>query len=278
MMVDGIRATLPRCFCPGLSSPRMYCEYVSSRSEANAERVATAAERTVAAGTARLLAAWSQGSPVPDGADRRCEGIADFAARRAQVWQVPLFTAGLAAEFIEKHQAADDSDMAQLAEPQEMLYDGANAYVHVAGNWTGFFLGDRDGPRAVNDPLWPLDVLFGAQDAVEVGAEEVRGVAVTHYRVTIDLARADAALAAGVTVPTGPYRALSRVPAEVWLDSAGQSRRIAVATERAAGDDQVPIWSIVELWDFGVNADIVPPTPAEVVPPREAYRQTSGTP
>lgn len=44
-----------------------------------------------------LFAAWSQGSPVPDQADRRREGIADFAARRARVRQVPLFTAGPAA-------------------------------------------------------------------------------------------------------------------------------------------------------------------------------------
>lgn len=250
---------------------------MSSQGEASAAHVAGAAERTVAAQTARLFAAWSQ-DPVPDPADRRCEGTADFAGRRARVRQVPLFTAGLAAELIERHHGADGDDLAQLGEPQEMVYDGANAYWHVGDRWTGFFLGDRDGPRTVNDPLWPLDAMFGAQNAVEVGAEEVRGVPVTRYRVRIDLARADAALPAGVTVPTGPYRELSQVPAEVWLDSAGQCRRIAVATERTAGDDQVPIWSIVELWDFGVHADIVPQSPAEVVPPREAYRETPSPP
>jgi hypothetical protein len=78
-------------------------------------------------------------------------------------------------------------------------------YVRVGANWSGFFLGDTGGPRGVNDPLWPLDTLFGVRDAVEIGAEGVRGVPVTHYRLTIDLARADAALPAGVTVPGGPY-------------------------------------------------------------------------
>ncbi len=252
----------------------MYCEGVSSQGESSVDRVAAAAARTVAAGTARLFAAWSQGSPVPDQADRRCEGIADFAARRARVWQVPLFTDRLAAEIIEQHQTADSDDLAPLAEPQEMVYDGANAYIHVADTWTGFFLGERDGPRTVNDPLWPLDALFGAREIVEIGAEEVRGVGATRYRVTLDLARADAALPAGITVPSGPYRALSQIPAEVWLDSAGQSRRIAVVTERAAGDSEAPIWSIVELWDFGVPADIVPPNPADIVSPRQAYRET----
>jgi hypothetical protein len=234
--------------------------------------VAAAAERTTAARTAQLFAAWSQGSPLPGPGDRRCEGVADFVGRRARVWQVPFFTAGLAADFIEKHQAAGEHDLAQLGEPHELVYDGANAYIRVAGNWTGFFLSNPDGPRAVNDPLWPLDALFGAQNAAEVATEDVRGVAVTRYRLTIDLARADAALAAGISAPAGPYRALSRIPAEVWLDHGGLARRIAVLAEQSASDVTAPIWSIVELWDFGVRADIAPPSPAELVSPREAYR------
>lgn len=180
------------------------------------------------------------------------------------MWQIPLGTVGLAAAFIERH-AADVDDVTELGEPQEMIYDGANAYLHVADKWTGFFLGDASGPRTVNDPLWPLDALFGVRDAVEIGDDDVRGEAVTRHRVTIDLAQADAALSAGVTVPTGPYRAIFQIPAEVWLDSAGRSRRIAVLADA----DNDPIWSVVELWDFGVAVDIEPP--AEVVRPREAY-------
>jgi hypothetical protein len=52
--------------------------------------VATAAAQTVAARTARLFAAWSKSS-VPEAADRRCEGVADFATRRAHVRQVLLW-------------------------------------------------------------------------------------------------------------------------------------------------------------------------------------------
>lgn len=67
-----------------------------------------------------------------------------------------------------------------------------------------------------NDPLWPLDALFGAsEDGVEIGPQAVRGVPATRCRVTVDLARADAALRAGASVPSGPYRSLSRLPAEV---------------------------------------------------------------
>jgi hypothetical protein len=245
---------------------------VPGEHEPGSHRVAVAAERTVAERTGRLFAAWSDGSTVPDDADRRCEGVADFVARRAHVWQIPLGTVRLATEFVERH--GDDGDVAGLAEPQEMIYDGGNAYIHVAGKWTGFFLGDAGGPRTVNDPMWPLDALFGAKDVIELGPDTVRAEATTRYCLTLDLARADAALRAGITVPTGPYRALRQVPAEVWLDSAGRARRIAVQTEAAAGDNQVPIWSILELWDFGVAAEIVPPSRADIVPPREAYRET----
>jgi hypothetical protein len=249
----------------------MYPERVAGEAKSIADRVAAAAARTVVAGTARLFAAWSSGSPVPQAQDRRCEGVADFAARRARVVQAVFFTAGMTAEFVAQHQDDDQhGDLRQFGEPQEMIYDGANVYLHVGDNWTGFFLGDPGGPRGVNDPLWPLDALFGVRDAMEVGPQEVRGVPVTRYRLTVDLARADAALPAGVTVPVGPYRALSQIPAEVWLDADGLARRIAVNTDPSTGGDE-PIWSVVDLWDFGVAADITPPGPDDLVAARDAH-------
>jgi hypothetical protein len=51
----------------------------------------------------------------------------------------------------------------------------------------------------------------------------------------------------------------------------GLARRISVCSEPTdAADKQV--WSIAELWDFGVAVDITPPRPGEVLPPAEAYR------
>ena len=77
-------------------------------------------------------------------------------------------------------------------------------------------------------------------------------------------------------MPTGPYRGLSQILAEVWLDADGLARRIAVVAGPGAGDDG-PIWSVVELSDFGVAADITPPGPDELVPPRDAYQERPGT-
>jgi hypothetical protein len=211
---------------------------------------------------------------VPEAGDRQCEGVADFAARRARVSQM-LLPARMAAELFSKLKA-DDRTSRELSKPQEMIYDGANAFIRVADRWTGFSLGDPGGPRGLNDPLWPLDALWGARgDAVEIEQEAVRGVATTRCRLTVDLARADAALPAGVSVPAGPYRALSRIPAEVWLDAAGLARRVAVSpglVKSAAGKQT---WTIVELWDFGVAVHVIPPRPDEVTSPREAF---GGTP
>jgi hypothetical protein len=247
-----------------------YLESMSTVSGPGAGRVADAGARTVAAGTARLLAAWCTGSPLPGAADRRCEGVADLAARRASVSQSLFFTDGVAAALIEL--GDDDPGARGHVEHSEMIYDGANAFVRVADSWTGFSLTDPGGPRGPNDPLWPLDALFGAgDDAVQIGPEAVRGVPATRYRLAIDLARADAALPAGVSVPSGPYRSLSRLPAEVWLDAAGLARRISVCPEPAAAND-AQVWSIVELWDFGVAVDITPPGPDEVLAPSEACR------
>jgi hypothetical protein len=239
-------------------------------------RVAGAAARTVAAGTAHMLAAWCPGSPLPEAPDRRCDGVADFAARRARVSQSLFLTDRTAAALIKLGDG--EPGLRESLEQMEMIYDGANAYLRHADGWTGISLTDPSGPLGPYDPLWPLDALFGAsENAAEIGPEAVRGVPTTRYRLTVDLARADAALPAGVSVPSGPYRALSRLPAEVWLDTAGLARRISVSSEPAAAADK-QVWSIVELWDFGLAVDITPPGPDEILTPAEASRPAEEEP
>jgi hypothetical protein len=232
--------------------------------------VAGAAARTVAAGSARVFAAWCSGTPVPEARDRHSEGVADLSARRSRV---------LAVILTERYRGlAGTPDDDQRDNPgdatHEEVYDGAAGYLRVGRNWTIFGgLVDPSGPRGPNDPLWPLDALFGARDdGVVVGTDDIRGEPVTRYRLSVDLGLADARLPAGVSVPGGPYRALSRVPAEVWLDSGGLARRVAVATEPTASAER-QVWAVVELWDFGLPVEINPPDPDDVVAPACAYSQ-----
>jgi hypothetical protein len=53
------------------------------------------------------------------------------------------------------------------------------------------------------------------------------------------------------------------------------ARRVAVGADPVTASGE-QAWAIVELWDFGVAADITPPRPDEVVPPREAYQDARG--
>jgi hypothetical protein len=237
----------------------------------DASRAASAAARTVAAGSARVFAAWCRGTPVPEAGDRRCEGVADLTRRRARMLAVPFFTESSSNLFETLGNGRPD-DGGHGA--HEEVYDGAACYLRVKDAWT-IFGGpvDPSGPRGPNDPLWPLDALFGARDdVVEVGTADVRGEPATRYRLSVDLGVADALVPAGVSVPSAPYRALSRIPAEVWLDSAGLARRVAVATDPAAGADS-QVWAVVELWDFGLPVEITPPGAGEILAPAEAYRQ-----
>jgi hypothetical protein len=64
--------------------------------------------------------------------------------------------------------------------------------------------------------------------------------------------------------PACRSRHSSPLPAEVWLDAAGLARRISVNSESAAAPD-AQVWSIVEVWDFGVAAAITLPGPHEVL-------------
>jgi hypothetical protein len=244
-----------------------------------ADSVDQAATRTLAGGSARVFYAWSTGAPTPESMDRRGEGVADLAQRRAHVSQV-LFPAGMReqagqATEGETTECGMPAELdAMLTNDQEMIYDGANAYLHVGEAWTGFFLTEPAGPRQANDPLWPLDALAGASgDIVELGQEPVREVATRHVRVRVDLAAADAALPAGVSVPGGPYRWLRALPAEVWLDTEGRARRIAVESSPTAAAPEQPahqVWAVCELWDFGLPVTITPPGPDELVDPRNA--------
>lgn len=103
-------------------------------------RVAAAA-RTVAAGTAQMLTAWCTGSPLPEAPDRRCDGVADFAARRARVSQSLFLTDSTAAALMELGDG--EPGPRESAEQMEMIYDGANTYLRHADGWLDRYLPDR---------------------------------------------------------------------------------------------------------------------------------------
>lgn len=122
------------------------------------------------------------------------------------------------------------------------------------------------------DPTQVLEYLRAASDDTEeVGEEEVRGVATTRYRMTIDLAKvaqqapeeARAAIEA-LLAGTG----LETVPAEVWIDADGLVRRMDLdyrGMELAPGQ-KGEMELRMELYDYGVGVEVELPPSDEVMP------------
>ncbi len=255
-------------------------------------RVAAARAQTVAAGSARLLLASRVGELDHDARDERGQGIVDLVRRRALVRERLVPERAVAHEDADPASDARTLQfLRQLVTVQdEVLYDGANRRVRVADGWWDEHR-PLDGPLSPDHPLWLLDALAGADAAVVVvGPDTVRGTPVERMRLTIDLRTADRRSPQGLVLPgherdrvpaggdrpaAGAQRRASRragerrfwrrrgqadqaerVPAELWLDQQGRVRRLACAPFAAVAPREPTLWVTLELWDFGIQADI----------------------
>lgn len=166
-----------------------------------------------------------------------------------------------------------------LDEPMRLVADGSTIYLRVpvldalldTPSWlsaTAEDLGAAGGPlgfAGVTDPSQLLEALRSvAGDVEEVGSDDVRGVATTHYRATLDLARALDQVPAGRSLLLGHQleeeRAeLGDVPVDLWVDDDGLARRLVLEV----GDLGV---LTVELFDYGQPVEIDVPAPEETTP------------
>jgi hypothetical protein len=127
------------------------------------------------------------------------------------------------------------------------------------------------------DPTQALQFLRGAgADMVEVGKEQVRGEAVTHYRGTVDMNKA---AAAAPPEQQQTYQKLAQIyaqplPVEVWIDGDGRLRKMTYAVDLSrlnlppeATEGQKPTGNLnftIELFDFGTPVSVTVP-PADQV-------------
>jgi hypothetical protein len=128
-------------------------------------------------------------------------------------------------------------------------------------------LGEQTGPAAL------LAQLDGASDdLVELGSEEVRGVATTHLRVTVDTGAAIEQSDPAVREQLRAYAEATGLPAtypmELWVDEDGLVRRIRTVLDvpGSPGDPEgVTQQTTLELFDFGVRVDLEPPLPEQTI-------------
>ena len=126
-----------------------------------------------------------------------------------------------------------------------------------------------------NDPRAMLDFLRSVSGKVEtVGTEELRGVATTHYRTTINpldyekLAPPDEreqlrSLVQDMVTQSG----IGNIPVDIWLDGFGLVRKLSMAfsaTEPGTSESAQASMAF-ELYDYGKDVAIELPPAAEVV-------------
>lgn len=105
-----------------------------------------------------------------------------------------------------------------------------------------------------SDPAQSLKYLSAASDSVTtVGKEPVRGVASTHYKLTVDLAKSAQKSGLGQSAITS-FKKLygtTTFPMDVWIDAQGRATRVAYSLTTSA----VSVAFNEEIYNFG-KADI----------------------
>jgi hypothetical protein len=115
-------------------------------------------------------------------------------------------------------------------------------------------------------PTKPTDVLtrvlLASDENEEVGTEEVRGAETRHFRAHVDLKKLVEQLPAAER-PEGDVARLwgsSFVPVEIWIDDESRLRRITIEQREHEEDGNPAMTTTVELFDYGVEVDVQPPT------------------
>jgi hypothetical protein len=224
-------------------------------------RVREAPTRTVAARTARVLHGIRIGSAEGELArtERSHPGVVDFERRLVSY--------------------ASTIVVGRSEYPGETLWEGPNLYSRDAEpqEWrqVPVFRPPR-GRMPFGAPLWLLNTLCGTAETAIVGEEQVRGIATTRIRASVDRDAAGGCSPCDLDFPPQPADAF---PAEVWLDEEGRIQRMGCTwpiaprgvfwraveqIENKLSPRQLA-WITTEFWDFG--ADVVIPTPPSALHP-----------
>lgn len=265
--------TLGLTACGGSSSPdgpAAADRPVADRPAADAAAVAAvraAADRSTAATSSRFALTNSivtQGRPLAITG----EGLFDYAGKEGSL------ALRLPAGTVQQRVVGGKVYLALSQEPKTF-------YRLSLADVQGTSLGGSTDPTASFSPL-----RAAAEDVREVGREQVRDAATTHYRGSLDVQKA-------LTAGSGPARQVAKatlgragvaqVPFDAWLDREGRLRKYVQAVEvpasEATGGQPVKMTTTVELFDFGVDVQVTAPPATQVkdgAPLLAALRRQTG--
>jgi hypothetical protein len=120
-----------------------------------------------------------------------------------------------------------------------------------------------------------LSLLRGVSGQIAtVGHETINGTPTTHYRARLDVARVASTLGADANTASTVTQALGQTfPVDAWIDAQGRLRQMKAAVDLATlhlpgvtlpADARGNAVVTVDLWNFGVTVNRIPP-PADQV-------------
>ncbi len=230
------------------------------------------------------------GSELPGELTLSFDGAFDTEAQASRVTldMGDIFAAAAAAD--PDAEGMEELFASMFEDPMEMITIGEQSWVKwgllaMFGVEDKWLAGDADGAAATSDlgfgagndsPTSMLDELADANaDVVEVGREDIRGVATTHYRAELDTAAMAASMSpeerAEFESDLGASPDASFV-LDLWIDDDDLLHRfeLAISGLEQVDDAEFEQMTLVyDLWDHGVDQGIVPPPADQVVTEEE---------
>src|SRR5215469_12975596 len=133
----------------------------------------------------------------------------------------------------------------------------------------------------------PMDLLSAltaiASNVTDLGSATIRGVAVTHYRVMVDLAKAEAQQRPQARAEFHAFASslnATMLPVDVWVDGQAMVRRLAVSLPAPRGSGMpagLRLSEAVDFYDFGIPVLVSAPPASEVTSANEFSQSMSGS-
>jgi hypothetical protein len=129
----------------------------------------------------------------------------------------------------------------------------------------------------------PMDLLSAltaiASKVTDLGPATIRGVAVTHYRVSVDLAKAEAHQRPWARAEFHSFASSldsATLPVDVWVDGQARVSRIAISLPQGSGMPAgFRVSQAVDYYDFGAPVQVSAPPASEVLSGSEFSQSVS---
>lgn len=243
--------------------------------------VAEAATKTTEAGSSRVAFEGSvSGGGLPQTFQFTGEGVVDYRSKQVRL----TYDMSEVLPGDGRLELVMDGTVMYMKFPQAISSElpGGKAWIKADLQAMGEELGvDLGAFMQLNqgDPAQMLAYLRGASDDVEeLGEEDVRGAATTHYRAQINLRKS-------VEETAGPLDDETRrtlresvdrlveitgvevIPMDVWIDGEGLARRLAMEFDMKLPEatEKMHMEMSIDFFDFGVEVDVEPPPADEVL-------------